>query len=267
MKNLLIAAIAVFTIGANAQDVIKSKKGETYLPEKGDWAIGFNADGIFKYLGNSFNGNTGNSAPSVTYNKDREGTFVGKKFITDKKAYRVIANFQVGSSSETLPQPRTTILLGPNDVNTTDINRSSFALTAGLGKEWRRGKTRLQGYYGADLLLSISNSSNKVASSTTTTVGTTITNSFNDVETKNGLGFGIGAQGFLGAEYFIFPKMAIGAQYTYGIGLSLAGKAEETTTNGATGSPNTSTTVSKGSNTTFGVGGVGVTSINLTLHF
>ncbi len=70
MKNLLIAALAVFTIGASAQDVnLKSKRGENFLPEKGDWAIGFNADGIFQYVGNSFNGNVDNGAPSVTYKK------------------------------------------------------------------------------------------------------------------------------------------------------------------------------------------------------
>jgi hypothetical protein len=75
------------------------------------------------------------------------------------------------------------------------------------------------------------------------------------VETKNGMGFSIGAQGFLGAEYFLFPKISIGAQYTYGVAIS-SKAADEVggvkTTNATSG---------------FDLGGVGVSSINMTLHF
>ena len=68
-------------------------------------------------------------------------------------------------------------------------------MTVGYGKEWRKGTTRLQGFYGADAL-----------------VGFT-------APAKKEFGFGLGVQGFAGVEYFIFPKVALGAQYTYGVGL------------------------------------------------
>jgi hypothetical protein len=46
MKKIILTVAAVFAMSfANAQD-LKSKKGENYLPQSGDWAIGFNADGI-----------------------------------------------------------------------------------------------------------------------------------------------------------------------------------------------------------------------------
>ena len=55
MKKIILTVAAVFAFGAvNAQD-LKSKKGENYLPVSGDWAIGFNADGLFNYVGNAFN--------------------------------------------------------------------------------------------------------------------------------------------------------------------------------------------------------------------
>ena len=83
------------------------------------------------------------------------------------------------------------------------------------------------------------------------------------VEDKGGLGVMLGAQGFLGAEYFIFPKIAIGAQYTYGVNLNIAGAGSTTTT--PTGG--SSTSVDGPKSTSFGIGNVGVASMSLSLHF
>ena len=105
-------------------------------------------------------------------------SIVGKRFIEDNKAMRYIASFNFGVEKT-------------KDVDAT----SNFGLTVGLGKEWRKGITRLQGYYGADVLVGF------VAPA------------------KKQFGFGVGAQAFGGVEYFIFPKVALGAQYTYGVAL------------------------------------------------
>lgn len=230
MKKIILTVATIFAFGVVTAQDLKSKKGENYLPQAGDWAIGFNADGIFNYAGNVFN-SSANSAPSVTY--QNVGTFVGKKFTTDKTAQRVIANFKVGSDTEEIAGEKTT--------------NSGFDLTAGLGKEWRRGSTRLQGFYGADLLLNISSTSEK------------ITDTGYERKETSGLGFGIGAQGFIGAEYFLFPKISIGAQYTYGLNIGM--KSASTTTE--TGQQE----VKGPKSSNFGLSGVGVSSINMTLHF
>lgn len=246
MKKVLLTAAAVLSLTfVNAQD-LKSKKGEAYLPVAGDWAISFNADGIFGYAGNAFNGNTNNAAPSVDFVTNN--AFVGKKFITDKMAYRVVANLGFGSNT-------TNSVVGTFN---QEAKTNSFDLTAGLGKEWRKGSTRLQGFYGADALINISSSTDE------TTRTTTATGAFaGSQKNKSGLGLGLGVQGFLGAEYFIFPKFAIGAQYTYRVGFDLQGKSEnsQTTAGGVT------TTTNGGKSSDFGFGNVGITSINLTLHF
>jgi hypothetical protein len=245
MKKVLLTAAAVLSLTfVNAQD-LKSKKGEAYLPVSGDWAISFNADGIFRYAGNAFNGSTTNAAPSVTYVTNN--AFVGKKFISDKMAYRVVANLGFGASNDKIP---TTGIM-------TENKSSGFDLTAGLGKEWRKGSTRLQGFYGADALINVSSRSSE--STITTSTGTFVSST----ENKSGLGLGLGVQGFLGAEYFIFPKFAIGAQYTYRVGFEVQGKSETTTKTG-TAAPQT---VDGGTSSDFGFGNVGITSINLTLHF
>jgi opacity protein-like surface antigen len=248
MKKIILTVAAVFAFGlANAQD-LKSKKGENYLPEAGDWAISFNANGIFEYVGNAFSGSTAkNEAPSVDF--ARSNSFVGKKFIDAKTAYRVVANLGFNSNSTTTP------FAGGGISGSNEYKESGFDLAFGLGKEWRRGNTRLQGFYGADALLTISSSSTE---DTDTAPGFT-----SSTKTKSGLGLGVGMQGFIGAEYFIFPKMSIGAQYTYGVGVNIQGEGE--TTESATGTPTLTTKTGKSSG--FGIGSVGVASMNLTLHF
>ncbi len=295
MKKIL-SIVALLAIGlVNAQD-FKSSRGEYMLPEKGDWAIGFNTDGIFEYLGNSFNGNTNNNAPTVGYYNDFNGNFVGKYFTSDKSAYRVIFNLQLISASSktsnTILDPSLTVVTVPvtppaNSITNTDnnIENSSFNtnFSIGLGKEWRRGKTRLQGFYGADILMIVTSGSSTLIqnteSNTTVTTPARTVKSINNVETKNknGVGFGLGAQAFIGAEYFLFPKIAIGAQYTYGARMIFTGASKITTvttnsTNDSTASPvftsSESTVESNGAkNSNIGLTGVGIASINLTLHF
>ena len=238
MKKIVCIIVLLVNFSfANAQE-IKSKKGENYLPETGDWAIGFGTNGIFKYLGNAFNGKLDNEAPNPSF--VQEGSFVGKKFITDKKAIRVIANFQLSKLNLEISEEEN------NVVEKLKGNISTFNLKLGLGKEWRKGKTRLQGFYGADVFIQM-NSSKLI--------------SINQVGEKLGeeqkLSGGLGINGFIGAEYFIFPKMALGAQYTYVASFNYLGDYSKT---------EQEKTVSFSGNS-YGVSGVGITAIYLTLYF
>jgi hypothetical protein len=249
MKKIILSAVALMAFGfASAQD-LKSKKGENYLPETGDWAIGFNANNLFDYAGNSFNGSTTNTIGSVA-NNGWNGTFVGKKFTSEAKADRYLVDFGVNVGTATAAAPA-------GSTEETKVSTTGFNLAVGLGKEWRKGKTRLQGFYGADLVLGIESNSTKTEFTDSADATANLT-----TEVKSGLGLNVGARGFLGAEYFIFPKMAIGAQYTYNVGITVAG-AETTTVSTTAGS-----TESKGGSS-FGlnIGNVGVASMNLTLHF
>ena len=226
MKKITILAIAFgfMSISANSQD-LKSKRGESFLPEKGDWAIGFNTDGLFQYLGNAFNGSSNIQGPDV--NNVDFGVF-GKKFITSSTAYRADVNLVANS-------------------NKSDSASSSVGfLIVGLGKEWRKGKTRLQGYYGADALLILESSKGEEINNGITT------------KYKSGLGIGVGAKGFLGAEYFIFPKLSIGAEYNYSF-ITFIQPKSKTTTNG--------TTVDGNSYSQFGLSGVQTANITASFHF
>jgi hypothetical protein len=195
MKKIILSLVAVFALGAVSAQNLVSSKGEQYLPKQGDWSIGFNAGNALNFIGNAFNGNTGNSSADLFEGQNVVSfgsgvftsttlTFVGKKFDTDNTATRYTASFNFNLDN---------VKQGNTSTSTT-----SFGLVAGYGKEWRKGTTRLQGYYGVDGLVGFA------------------------LPAKKQFAFGIGAQGFAGVEYFIFPKVALGAQYTYGVGLEYA---------------------------------------------
>ena len=239
MKKIILTMAAFMAVGfADAQN-LKSKKGENYLPEANDWAISFNANGVFNYVGNLFNGNTDNFAPTV--GNVTANSLVGKKFIDAKSAYRVVANVGFGSNNLT----DGTTPGGVDDFAT--YKASTLNVNLGLGKEWRRGSTRLQGFYGADALVGFasekwSETNNTVANGT-----------FNA-----GTSINLGVNGFIGAEYFIFPKMSIGAQYNYGLQVAANGAYNY----------KVGTFEDKGkSSSNINFGNVSSTSMNLTLHF
>ena len=226
MKKILLSAVAVLAFSfANAQELVSSK-GENYLPKEGDWSIGFKANNVLNFVGNAFNSSTNSIG-----NFESNGIgFVGKIFTTDNTADRYIADLSFN-------------FVKPKDREA----QPSFNLAVGYGKEWRKGTTRLQGYYGADAFLGL---------------GSTTTKTFDSdkkvATVESNFGFGIGAQGFVGAEYFIFPKVALGAQYTYGVTLGYNSTKNEIK------ATNTSTDSNEFS---FKLGGVGTTSVLLSLYF
>jgi len=261
-KSVLVVALALGVSSAFAQD-LTSKKGEPMLPEANDWAISMNADPIFQFVGNAFSGYTGkNTAPAVNWLNGNQ-TIVGKKFIDEKTAYRVLV--RLGFTSQTF---KNSIL--SDDQGTTPIvfpalpnmvvdkyKHTSTNIAIGAGKEWRRGKTRLQGFYGADVMIWMTSSKDKytygnamtAVPANATQTSTPNSTMWNDTTTspnfgavmgsgatgsrttqlKSGMTIGIGVRGFIGAEYFIFPKIAIGAEYGWGLGFQTTGKGSKST--------------------------------------
>lgn len=300
----MIASLAFGVSSAFAQD-LTSKKGEPILPEAEDWAISMDADPIFRFVGNAFNGNTGNAAPGAGF-LNGNNTIIGKKFIDEKSAYRVLVRLGYTSIS-------TKAMIGDATVTTAPVypevpkmvedkwSRNSTNIGIGVGKEFRRGKTRLQGYYGADVMIWISSLTDKYKYGNDLSVGTpavTVANSTNFgtgnitsdsygnaariTKNKSGMTFGIGVRGFVGAEYFIFPKISVGAEYGWGIGFQSTGKGKRTVESigGTTPQVGEIETVTSGSSrfgfdtdlnqgTIFGFRGsnTGSASLRATFHF
>ena len=64
MKRILsfILAAGVAVSSLSAQETEKKQ----YLPEEGDWSIGFDAKPVLNFVGNIFNGNTDNKIDAAS---------------------------------------------------------------------------------------------------------------------------------------------------------------------------------------------------------
>ncbi len=164
-KPVLVMALALGASSVFAQD-LTSKKGEPILPESGDWAISMNVDPIFQFVGNAFSGSTAvNAAPGTNWtNVDQ--TIVGKMFIDEKSAYRAIVRLGFTSQTTKAMIADATVTAAPVYPAAPSMKEDVMKVGAtnigiGVGKEFRRGHTRLQGVYGADAMIWISSASKK----------------------------------------------------------------------------------------------------------
>ncbi len=278
---------------------LRSKRGVLILPKKGEYAIGFSADPVLFYLGNFFHGDIQTPAPSVGYPNGFSNTvlggrianaFTGKYLLDDHTAVR--ARFQFNFTKATNKY----IVAANNDGTGNNLSpqfaedkvtiRNNAVLLA-LGLEKRRGSSRVQGVYGGEVLLGFNKvkekadygngmganfptpvsyefAYNRIPGADSTTSRWT--------EFNHGATLFAGVRGFAGIEYFFAPKLSIGAEFGYTIGI--ANKKSDSVKlqamNNATGNaveyeakptPNNSTGINN-----FGLG-LDNLNANLNLHF
>lgn len=295
-STLLIAALALGTSMAFAQD-LTSKKGENYLPEEGEYAIGIDAVPYINYFGNMMNGNTSNSP--FNWGFTNVNTMItGKMFTSSTSAYRVALRIGFGSgksTAEIMDATATAPTFPALPTMKEDVMKSSSRFIGlGGGMEWRRGSTRLQGYWGGMVMFWMSGSKQTyeygnalttttvISSANSTDWGTGNLNNSNAtwgnnrvMTEKQGSTLGFGLRGFAGAEYFVLPKISIGGEFGWGFGFTSTGRGEITydAVNGAPASVGTGITEETGAkssgmgfdtdNNNFGLGASG----SLLIHF
>lgn len=253
MKKLTLSIASLLAIcTVSAQDLV-SKKGEPYLPVAGDYSVSIDATPFLNYFGNLFS-NDGNVAPTWEFLGNQ--TIVGRYFVEDKKAYRGILRIGLNSASENafIGKDGATAPTFPALPELVEDQRtnSNTNIAVGAGMEWRRGSTRLQGYYGADAMIGFSSSgssfsygnelkdNNNIGQITTDFGNNIVTDTYGNAarvtSRSNGSTFMIGVRGFAGVEYFILPKISFGGEFGWGIGFSSTGtsKTEIESRNGTT---------------------------------
>ncbi|MGE0568474.1 MAG: hypothetical protein AB7O73_11035 [Bacteroidia bacterium] len=291
-KTITLFALALTVSGAVAQEnnnnsgsELKSKKGEMILPEAGDWGLAIDATPFLNYFGNFFGKTANNNAPSFTYLTNAQ-TISGKYFVDAQTAYRGSLRIGLGGATERnmvadvlksaaiSPTANGWPSSAPMVENTWKASNTTIGLAAGMEK--RKGKTRLQGYYGGEVGIYMNMSKDKftygnaLQATTTPSLNVNVTgadeftnpNAYGNVgnnvapaplngligdarvtERKNGTVISFGIRGFIGAEYFFLPKMSFGGEFGWGIGMSSTGKSKTTWegvgNNGGPGSPNT----------------------------
>lgn len=262
-KSILALAVVLGATSSFAQD-LTSKKGENYLPEAGDWAISVNANPFLNYIGNFF-GKTGpNASPTFDFAANNS-MIVGKYFVEDGLAYRAGINIGFTSQMERAEVASATTA-GEMVEDTKKTTTSGIYLMGGL--EWRKGTTRLQGFYGAELgigfgggMKSTYEYGNSYDFTTLPSQTSGVDGSTDVLETSMKGGLSLGIRGFIGAEYFILPKLAIGGEFGWGLGLANTGEATQTVkqvnTAGTALEDKQNVTSSKGSNFVLGTDNMG----------
>jgi len=284
-KTILLVAMAVGMTSVFAQD-LTSKKGEKYLPESGDWSIGFDAMPILNAVGHAVSaqgGGTGVTGPMGG------ATIVGKMYKDETTAYRAMLGLNFGSTTlnnNVFDDQPTVVPPATKDMTKTvlDTKKSSAtAITLGAGLEKRKGKTRLQGFYGAMVHLTIGSGSdtytygNAISKDNTTPTTTTAWGGgapypsgpvgTRTKEMTAGSMFGFGLNGFIGAEYFVLPKISLGAEYSWGLSFASTGDGTATMeTWDAVGSTVKSVSGKVAGNSSFSIGG-GYAAFTVNVHF
>ncbi|MDP4266242.1 MAG: hypothetical protein Q8880_02255 [Bacteroidota bacterium] len=270
-KSILILALAFGTTFAFAQD-LTSKKGEQFLPKAKDWAISIDGKPFLTLL---------SVGPNPTANfLTQDQTIAFKYFKDDQTAFRAKLRIGFSSLSEKALVPDATST-DPTKTVEDKKTTSGMNIVLGGGIEKRKGSTRLQGIYGAEALISM------VSGSRTYDYGNALTkdNTSNAPQfgqsqgvTKetDGFKFGFGARAFIGAEYFVLPKMSIGVEYGWGLMFSSQSNDKTETqywgvpqgaAAGTASSVQTQTT-EKGGKSSFGLDtDLSNAAIFLTLHF
>ena len=247
-------AVAFGFTSAVAQD-LTSKKGEQMLPEAGDWSIGVDATPFLEYAGNFFGKSAKNNAPTWDFMSGQN--ILGKYYADAATAYRVGLRIGLGSVTQrNVVSDRTFNPSTPNNFPSADPTvenawkQSYTNIGLSVGMEKRKGKTRLQGYYGGEVGIYFANTKdaftygNSLNASTTpslvvdvdptddvftgagnimTGVPATGAGTGRVTERKNGSTFGFGLRGFIGCEFFILPKVSLGGEFGWGLGLSTTG--------------------------------------------
>lgn len=246
-KTLSIVAAALISAGTYAQPLM-SKKGEPYLPQAGDWALGIEANPFLEYLGNFFGKATTNPSPNNNFLGAQ--VITGKYFVDSLNAYRGGLRLGIGNITDrkAVPQLPTSTPNFPNLPTMVENSWKQSATNIGLtgGLEMRRGKTRLQGYYGGELGIFFSSEKETFTYANALSPGNVDVTANDEflgagnvdaipvhgtsgrlLERKSGATFAFGVRGFIGVEYFILPKISIGGEFGWGIGLASTGKGSE----------------------------------------
>jgi len=156
--------------------------------------------------------------------------------LTDNNALRMTL-YNGGSDASTSYEVFDDRANSPDSTVVDKFGTNNSTTYVSVGYEWRRGKTRLRGIYGAEAVLSWSNSSRSYtygnAMDATNLTPTSSIGYYNAdygriLEENLGSTVGLGVRGFVGVEYYIAPKIAMGTEFGWRVMMSKSNKSSYT---------------------------------------
>ena len=239
-KISALLILSVLPLGVlTAQDEAK----KDYLPKAGDMAIGIDMQPVYTFFGNLANGNLANGLGQFGGEAPIGGgiSIMGKYMLDKTTALRVNVgvNKNVTTDYDYSPDIEALFLNPLSEKQVEDMNkRNNAAYSIAAGIEFRKGKERIQGYVGGDLVFrmqkdrwtfSYGNKLSEINQQPATPTTPARTN-------YNGAAFGtpavanvgywtatyatekysntmlLGIAGKVGVEYFVAPKLAFGGE-------------------------------------------------------
>ncbi len=260
-KTVLLASLLLSTSLSFAQEPFKNRDGIVITPEKGEIALGFDAVPFLRFMGSLFNDN--NETPIAGFTAYHPLTITGLYVIKENTAIRgkVRMGFGVEKTDTLVPRMGST---NPNETVSDETKLSTSNITIGGGLQKWRGKGRVRGFYGGELLFKIT------TDKTTYSYGNPLS-SENQVtrlkSSKPGNGFGFNLRGLIGVEYFFAAKASLSAEFGWGPTLQSKGRGEvETETWNGSSAESTVTNSGKSSNFLFDNDNASG-SLNLNFYF
>jgi hypothetical protein len=232
-KIILSLSLCLSVAAAVAQE---QPATNSYLPKAGDYALGVDATPFLRYVGGFFS-NTGATAP--TFGLQNQGIY-GKYFLEDNRAIRAKLNLNIYTTSNKASVANDEARSTTPDATAIDVRKTGFtAVNLAVGYEFRRGRGRVQGFWGGELALGLGRTSTTydfgnpmTAANPTPTTDASFFGSTNPasriLESKGGLAFTGGLRGFVGVEYFIASCVSLGGEFTLGLDASVRGQSEVT---------------------------------------
>lgn len=232
-----ICAGAQETCPAGAAD--KAACAKNYLPAKGDFAVGVDLVPLFRTIGGAFNDSeTPVGGTPFEYEDMMEFrptvSIMGKYMLTDQWGLRVNLGVRVRQQSKrNYVQDDKAVFLDPLSeakvIDTDKKTQSGGSLM--VGAEYRLGRRRVQGVFGFGAMFGFSTTrhnysyGNEITSFNQTPSGSFETEAFVPAGyriteySSEGPNFAAGIYGSVGAEWFVAPKISLGAE----VNLSLYG--------------------------------------------
>lgn len=237
--SIITVILALTAFSLYAKDGKSDRQQKQYTPEAGDFGITISANPLVNYLGNLFNGTAGNTLGDIGGDPYNPGlttlqpavSFAGKYFISDNFAIRMNFGWMYSHDKNNYFTTNDAAII-EDPLSNAKVIDSHIANTSGgsfmLGAEYRVGKGRVQGVFGGGLLYAFSRYKVKYAYGNAITElnqrpSTAIDNStapavsgfayqrylsmFTNAPTHY-----FGLVGFAGIEWFVAPKISLGAE-------------------------------------------------------
>ncbi|MDR3367317.1 MAG: hypothetical protein LBO71_10190 [Prevotellaceae bacterium] len=238
MKKIILSLSLCLSVGiAVAQEQpannSNNNSNNSYLPKSGDYALGVDAAPFLRYVGGLFS-NAGATAP--TFGLHNQGIY-GKYFLEDNRAIRAklllnihnTSNKQSVQNDEAVKTTPGATTIDAKKTGTTDVQLA-------VGYEFRRGRGRVQGFWGGELALGLGKTSTTyeygnpmTAANPNPTTATSFSGSSPRIlKNKGGLNFSGGLRGFVGVEYFMASCVSLGGELSLGLDASILGQSELT---------------------------------------